>query len=325
MLKLVNAALILFFVCMAHANAAEPLRALLLTTPGVYHDYESQTEVLTTALAQRMQITFDVSLSEEARWRDGDFARDYDVIIYNICMADIKDAALIGNLRRQTEAVGVPAVAIHCTMHSFRDTELWWPFLGLKTRHHDPLGEMRIRQVNEHPVLSGIRDKWTLPEDELYINLAFGGEPLLTATGQDGQEHTVAWLQGAGSTTLFGTTLGHSDDAIANPVFQQLIANAVLFVTGNLDEQGKINPAVAPSGSPGKVINSFSAPPGVGYLGENGIDCVYRQFAIALGPCYVGCILNPFVWGEQADTCRRGCEQKLPSTDEAIRQCMPDD
>lgn len=324
MFKVVSAGLLLVLAAASAVSTAEPLRALLLTTPGVYHNYERQTEVLTKALARRMQIRFDVSLAEERRWQDEDYGAGYDVIIYNICMADNDNAALIANMRRQTEVLGTPAVALHCTMHSFRDTQHWWPFLGLRSQQHDPLGEMHIHKVAQHPVLQGISSDWTLPEDELYINIAFGGEPLLSATGRNGKRHTVAWLQGAGAGTLFGTTLGHSNDTIADPAFQQLVANGVLYVTGNLDERGEINPQLAPSAAAGPAIASFSAPPGVAYLGDGGLQCVYRQFAIAAGPCYVGCTLNPFVWGEQADTCRRGCEHKLPSTEEATQSCMPD-
>lgn len=324
MLNAVRAGLIMLLAASSAASIAQPLRALLLTTPGVYHNYERQNQVLTAALAQRMQIRFDISLAEERRWQHEDYGAGYDVIIYNICMADNDNAALIGNMRRQTEVLGTPAVVLHCTMHSFRDTQHWWPFLGLKSQRHDPLGKMRIRKVAQHPVLSGIDDDWTLPEDELYINLAFGGEPLLSATGRDGKRHTVAWLQGAGAGALFGTTLGHSDKTIDDPAFQRLVANGVLYVTGNLDTRGAMNPALAPREPAGPAIASFSAPPGVAYLGDSGLQCVYRQFAVAAGPCYVGCTLNPFVWGEQADTCRRGCEHKLPSTDEAARRCMPD-
>jgi hypothetical protein len=60
------------------------------------------------------------------------------------------------------------------------------------------------------------------------------------------------------------------------------------------------------------------------FLGEEGMDCAFRQLAIAAGPCYLGCILNPLEWGEETQTCKRSCERKLPSSDEIIGHCAPE-
>ncbi len=117
-------ALTLALTLMLAATAqAAPLRALLLTSPGVYHDYETQMHTISTALADKVAVRVDVSLAETQRWKTSDFGKGYDVILYNICMADETDAELITNMRRQTETLGVPAIVLHCTMHSFRETD----------------------------------------------------------------------------------------------------------------------------------------------------------------------------------------------------------
>ena len=79
-----------------------------------------------------------------------------------------------------------------------------------------------------------------------------------------------------------------------------------------------------PSGDSTDVIDTFSAPAGTVFLGEDGKSCVQRQFAIAVGPCYAGCTMNPTLWGKQADDCRQACNKKLPSNSAAIEACMPD-
>ena len=305
----------------AGTTLAQPLRGLLLTSPGVYHNYEYQTRALAEGLAQNLKIRFDVSLAESERWKSTDFARGYDVLVDNICMADNRDNALIANLRRQTEVLGIPTVVLHCTMHSFRDTNAWWPLYGLKSYHHDPLGPMRQAQARQHPILTDIPKNWTVASDELYINLAFEADSLLRAQGEDGKTHITTWITTAGNAQVFGTTLGHSNQTIEDPVYQRLVANGIAFVTGNMDAQGNIDEQLKPQGESWDVLEGFSAPQGVKFLGAEGQDCVRRQFAVSVGPCYIGCTLNPLLWGEQADNCRKNCNKKLPTTDQAIKAC----
>ena len=252
------------FLCLAllthplFAIAAGPLNALILTTPGVYHDYQKQTWILAHRISEQANIRFDVSLAELDRWKNTDYSAGYDVLIYNLCLADNQDAKLIANMRRQTEQLGVPALLIHCTMHSFRDTDLWWPMSGLQTVAHEPLGTLTLTKAQAHPVLTDIPDNWALSHDELYSNLAFEGETLLTATGLDGQLQVTAWLARPGGTPVFGTTLGHSEETIKNPHFQRLLASALLHVTGNLSPDGK--PAPGMEGDPAgmDIFENFS-------------------------------------------------------------------
>ena len=316
--------LAVLFSYSSQAAIKPPLKVLILTSPGVYHNYEQQTQTLAYGIAEHANVRFDVSLAELERWKTTDFAQGYDVLIYNICMADNQDNALIANLRRQTEQLGVPALVIHCTMHSFRDTNLWWPMFGLQTNTHESLRPLTQIQAAPHPILRGIPNDWTVANDELYINQQFEAQTLLIAIGEDTKPHTTAWLDYQGTTPIFGTTLGHSDETLNDPAFQRLIANALLFVTGNLLDQGIATAALEPVNEPVDIIDNVSAPQGAVFLGKKGMDCAFRQLAIAAGPCYLGCILNPLEWGEATQTCKRSCERKLPSSDAIISICAPE-
>ena len=306
------------------AAAREPLHALIITSPGVFHNYRQQTWVLAHRIAEHANVRFDVSLAELERWKTTDYSAGYDVLIYNFCMADNRDEALIANMRRQTEQLGVPALVIHCAMHSFRETDLWWPMLGLKTQAHEDLRSLTLIRNEAHPILTGLPDNWTLAEEELYINLDFDGQPLLSAVGEDGKEHVTAWLAYPGGTPVFGTTLGHSEETIRNPPFQRMLANALLYVTGNLNDDGTPKPGLQGNGDGMDIFDTFSAPPGVKFLGEEGQDCAYRKMAFAVGPCYLGCILNPLEWNEATRRCKKSCEARLPAVDELIEQCSPE-
>jgi uncharacterized protein len=321
-LRLLRASAVLLLLFYGNlCSAAQPLRALILTSPGVYHNYEQQTQDLAHGIAAHANVRFDVSLAELERWKTTDFSTGYDVLIYNICMADNQDSALIANLRRQTEQLGVPALVIHCTMHSFRDTDLWWPMFGLQTKAHEALRPLPQLHLAQHPILMGIPTDWTVASDELYINLQFTAQPLLGCMGEDGKSQTTVWLASQGTTPLFGTTLGHSDQTMKDPAFHRLVANAVLYVTGKLSADGQPQAGLEPVGDGMDIFETFSAPPGVKFLGKEGKDCAFRQLAIAAGPCYVGCILNPFDWGEATRACKRTCEADLPTTDALIKTC----
>jgi trehalose utilization protein len=313
----------ILFSCSIAASDTPPMKALILTSPGVYHNYEQQTWDLAHALVERANVRFDVSLAELERWKTTDFAAGYDALIYNICMADNQDAELIANLRRQTEQLGVPAIVIHCTMHSFRDTDLWWPMFGLQTKAHEDQRALPQVQSEIHPILNGIPEDWTVANDELYINLKFDGESLLTSRGSDGKAHTTAWLAYRGITPIFGTTLGHNRDTIKDPNFQRLIANALLFVTHNLTNDGTPKAGREPIGDGMDIFDKFSAPEGVKFLGKGGQDCAMRKLVIAAAPCYIGCILNPFEWGDETRACKKSCETDLPKPDDLIKACMP--
>ncbi len=307
----------------AFAQATEPLRGLILTSPGVYHNYALQTPTLAAGIAEHLNIQFDVSLAEVARWKNTDYGEGYDVLIYNLCMADETDARLIANMRRQTEVLGTPTVVLHCSMHSFRNTDLWWPMTGLQSRAHEPETALPQEHASNHPVLTGIPAQWTLGEDELYLNLAFASQPLLVSRALDGSAEVTAWLHTAGTTRVFGTTLGHSDTSVADTSYQRLIANGILHVTGNLGADGLPPENLSPVRHTDGVIDQLSAPEGVTFLGAEGQRCAFRRMALAVGPCYVGCTLHPLKWNAAADACRRDCETALPATADLVTACMP--
>lgn len=312
--------LVFFLPCAAVSFGAESLRGLYLTSPGIYHNYQSQAEAITGALASRVNVRFDVSLHELSRWKTTDYAQGYDVLIYNICDADNQDAQLIANHRRQLEDLGVPALFIHCTMHSYRETQLWWPVVGLETLHHEDQHAMSQRRLRQHPVVNSVPADWVVQKDELYINRSFLGEGLLGSPGLDGETHVTAWLHSLGDTRLFGTTLGHNESTISDPVFQQMLANALLYVTGHLDDSGvpAVGYGAVASMASSSAIDGFSAGQGEAYLNP---QCSSELTNKAMAPCYITCILHPLKWGEDADTCKRQCSAERPTTQELLGEC----
>ena len=117
----------------------------------------------------------------ETMKRDG-FAHGYDVIVYNLCLADKDDLQMIDNAISQTRDLGVPALLMHCTMHSFQKTsphQGWWNrwrlsrlerrweadngnapfpywgrFTGVDTLRHDWARSLEMRKAGLHPIVA---------------------------------------------------------------------------------------------------------------------------------------------------------------------------
>jgi type 1 glutamine amidotransferase len=227
------------------ADGPKPLRALLITG-GCCHNYALQRDALTNAVAQLGPVTWQVvqeggngTRAEISLYNDANWANGFDVIVHNECFADTKSPEYI---RRITDAhrKGVPAVVIHCAMHTYRATDIddWREFLGVTSRRHDHLSRYPVVRVDKtHPILEGFPEKWTTPADELYVieKVWPRTRPLATAKSeQDGKDYPVIWVHQFGGTRVFGTTFGHSDETFRDPVFLKYVARGVVWAAGRL-------------------------------------------------------------------------------------------
>ncbi|MBN8246536.1 MAG: ThuA domain-containing protein [Verrucomicrobia bacterium] len=229
------------------AETATPLRVLLITG-GCCHNYPFQSAQLTNAVARHARVDWTVvneggtgTRAEIPLYARPDWARGYDVVVHNECFADTTAPAYI---RRITAAhhAGVPAVVIHCAMHTYRATDIpdWREFLGVTSRHHEHMSRYPVKKVlPEHPILKDMPADWVTPMDELYVIEKVWGDtrPLATsASEKDGKEYPVAWTHTYGSARVFGTTYGHSDDTFRDPVFLNYVSRGLLWAAGRLKE-----------------------------------------------------------------------------------------
>ena len=248
------------------AGGQAPLKVMLITG-GCCHDYKTQTEILKKGLEERVhcevtQIHVDDSSTRPALPILGnpDYAAGYDLVIHDECAADIKDVAIVkGVLKPHLD--GIPAVNLHCAMHSYRtgdfkkkvekpgdDGSLWFEFLGLQSSGHGPKKPIDIVFTDtSHPVTQGLAD-WTTINEELYNNVAVFDSAHELATGKQGNQKTVvAWTNtyGPKKTRVFCTTIGHENKTVADNRYLDLVARGVLWATGKMDDQGKPLPGFA--------------------------------------------------------------------------------
>jgi type 1 glutamine amidotransferase len=134
----------------------------------------------------------------------------------------------------------MPAVVIHCAMHTYRAAQIddWREFLGVTSRRHEHQSRYPVKRVAaEHPILEGMPEQWVSPMDELYVieKVWPGAQTLATAVSEtNNREHTVMWTNQYGNARVFGTTFGHSDDTFRDPVFLTIVSRGLLWAAGRL-------------------------------------------------------------------------------------------
>jgi uncharacterized protein len=221
------------------ARPARPLRALLVTG-GCCHNYAFQSAQLTNAAAKFGAVTWRVvneggtgTRAEISLYDDPHWARGYDVVVHNECFADTRTPEYVRRICRAHHA-GVPAVVIHCAMHTYRaaDFDDWREFLGVTSRRHDHMSRYPVKRVAKHPALTGMPADWVTPKDELYIVEKVWPNTTVLATSvseRDGSTQPVVWVNRYGKARVFGTTYGHSDDTFRDPVFLDLVSRGIFW------------------------------------------------------------------------------------------------
>lgn len=226
------------------------IRALLITG-GCCHDYAGQTRILTNGInTNAVSVKIDWTVAHQGGTatsskiplhEKSDWAKGYDIVVHNECFADVDDVAWVKNVTKP-HYEGVPAVVIHCAMHTYRaaKTDDWHQFLGVASYHHEANRVFEINVVKpEHPIMKGFPLKWKTPvADELYVIKK--QEPTATtlaeAYGVESKANqTCIWINQYGKARVFGLTTGHFNETLADPDYLALISRGFLWAAGRLE------------------------------------------------------------------------------------------
>ncbi len=216
--------------------AGQPRIKALVVSGGCCHDYPLQARIIMDAISKAAPVDWMVAVQGGRGTRGQlpvydrpDWAKGYDIVVHNECFADISDPAFI---RRITDGhkSGLPAVVIHCAMHTFRAAEIddWREFLGVTSRRHTKQFNIPVKVVaKDHPAMKGFKEDWVTPSDELYVVDKFWPNATSLAAAvspEDQREYPLAWTNDYHGARVFGTTIGHSTATFEDPVFQDLLA-----------------------------------------------------------------------------------------------------
>jgi hypothetical protein len=258
------------------ASAAPDVKQLkaLLVLGGCCHDYKTQKDLLSAGIESRANIKVDICYSDEKGtkpmftcYEKDSWAEGYDVIIHDECAAGIEDTAIINRIL-DPHRKGLPAVALHCAMHSYRinplfrkpleagaDGAMWFDFLGLQSTGHGPQQPIDITYVDaESPITKGFAN-WTTGKEELYNNLAVRDTAKALAKGKQGNQETIiAWTQAYGEkkTRVFGMTLGHNNETVADAHYLDLVTRGVLWACEKIEKDGKAAAGYGPAAAAAK-------------------------------------------------------------------------
>ncbi|MBB5039429.1 DUF7133 domain-containing protein [Prosthecobacter dejongeii] len=235
-------------VTATHAAETKPLKALLIAG-GCCHDYAKQHEILSKGIQSRANVQVDVVWTDDKStnpplplYDNLDWAKGYDIIIHDECAAGLKD---IGSIKRILDVhKTIPAVHLHCAMHSFRPgNDTWYKHLGIQSNSHGPQEPIAITYVDkDHPITKPLAD-WTTIKEELYNNVnIFDAHPLAmgkqTVKQKDGTtkdvEYIVAWTNEKQGARSFSTTIGHNNDTVADARYLDLLARGLLWACDKL-------------------------------------------------------------------------------------------
>jgi len=233
-------------------DVAPKLKGLLITG-GCCHDYPRQKLIITEGLSQRISIGWDivhegdengrvhkVSVYQKLNWSSG-----YDIVVHNECFGQLDDVPFVEGLVAEHKRSGVPAVFVHCSMHSYRaaQTDEWRKLLGVTSRRHER-GNRRLDVRNlaaEHPIMKGFPETWKTPNGELYIieNLWPNCQPLAAAYSPETQsDQTCIWVNEYDGVRIFATTLGHHNETMSSPEWLDTVSRGVLWTVGKLNADG---------------------------------------------------------------------------------------
>lgn len=230
-------------------DAPKKLKGLLITG-GCCHDYPNQVKIITEGLSQRVNIDWDVALTGSGKdikvpvYENHDWIKPYDVVVHNECYGDVKDVEFVEGIVKAHTETGVPAIVIHCSMHSYRnaDTDEWRKLLGVTSRSHESHHPIEVVNLAaDNPIMTGFPKVWERPVAELYKIEKQWPEmtPLAKAYGKDTKkDHTVIWTNQYGKAKVFGTTLGHHNETMNSDQWLGVVSRGMLWTLDALNDDG---------------------------------------------------------------------------------------
>jgi type 1 glutamine amidotransferase len=238
----------------------KPIRALLVLG-GCCHDYEKQKDLITKGISERANVQWAVAYDPDKGTKhknpvydNPEWYKGFDVVVHDECCSDVKDSETINGVLKPHKD-GLPAVFLHCGMHSYRGegypkTSAWFEFTGLHTNGHGPQLPIEVSfSDKESPITKGA-ENWTTVNEELYNNitgklldtakeLARGKQTIKLKDGKEKVEDcVVVWTNTYnGKTRVFGTTLGHNNATVGDPRYLTMITRGLLWSVDKLNDQ----------------------------------------------------------------------------------------
>jgi hypothetical protein len=243
------------------AAEEKPIKALFICG-GCCHDYLHQKDIITKGISARANVEWTIAYDPDKGtkhlnpvYQNQDWSKGFDVVVHDECSAEVTDLDVINNTILKPHRERLPAVLLHCAMHSYRSegwpkaVTPWYELTGVRTTAHGDKLPIAITFTDkESPITKGLED-WTTVNEELYNNqyglldsihpLAHGKQTYKDKkTGKDKtDDDVVVWTNTYnGKTRVFGTTIGHTNETCNDPKYLDLVTRGLLWSVDKLDE-----------------------------------------------------------------------------------------
>lgn len=238
-------------------QAPAPIRALYVTGGG-FHEFVKQEAIVPPAVARTANVTWTIDhtagTSTEVlieRHKDTAWAKDFDVVLYNMSFSHVVDVPWIERLAAAHRDSGVGAVILHGAVHSYRrsTTRAWGELMGAFSMRHDAQRPLTVETVaKDHPIMRGVPQKWVTTPEELYeLERVWPGmTPLAQAYSTESKKtYPLMWTNTHGRAKVFVTSLGHNTAMVADPVYLGVVTRGLLWTVGRLRDDGTPAPGYA--------------------------------------------------------------------------------
>jgi type 1 glutamine amidotransferase len=214
-----------------HAKRPDAIRVLLVTGG---HDHEAS---FYSVLEGRPDLHVNVDPHPVA-FRS-DLRKRYDVVVTYDMAPDLPEPQR-KNLQEFAESLkGI--VVLHHSIVGYPEWPWWTELVGGRYRTREENGQppstylhdvwQRVWPVADHPVVRGIPEIWLL--DETYGKMWISPESrVLLRTDATTSDGPVAWVSPYSKSRVIYIQLGHGRDAHENPVYRDLVHNAILWTAG---------------------------------------------------------------------------------------------
>jgi len=247
-----------------------PIRALLICG-GCCHDYTRQKQIISKGVSARAHVVWTLvqqggtaTDSYIPLYRDKNWSQGYDIVVHNECFSHADDKEWVENIVRPHRE-GLPAMLIHCAMHSYRTgDDTWFEFVGMQSPGHGPHYSYTVENVkSNHPAMQGFGDTFIAPKGELYHSIKLFDTA--TVLGQakrmsDGEPQVCIWTNKYGKGNVFATTIGHYNETMADPKWLDMFTKGLLWSVG-LDPGKHFIPSTPKIDAEIKSLVSAPAPP----------------------------------------------------------------
>jgi putative heme-binding domain-containing protein len=238
------------------AEAQEPPRPIraLLVLGGCCHDYARQKDILTRGISRRAHVEWTIAYDPDTStghknpvYDNPDWAKGFDVVVHDECSSGVNTRPVIDTILKPHKD-GLPGVVLHCGMHCYRTegwnrrvATPWMQFTGLISTGHGPQQPIAVSYIDRNNPITMHLPDWTTVNEELYNNASGKLEPTARALARGVQgkvDSIVVWTNTYnGKTKVFGTTLGHNTETVADPRYLDLVTRGLLWAVDKLDDR----------------------------------------------------------------------------------------